>query len=157
MKGKGMKRIFGLVMCGILASVFMLSCASLQYVQKDEDVLKLIELINRGESETLTKLSLVPFLLDGEILMLKGDAGRLWENLKNSGFRLNGAAVAAIEPVSDTSFSTFSDSMEVEVYFKKYVPESAKIAHVEAEGVSCTMILNGKDEGFPMIMGLKVQ
>lgn len=145
-----------LTVIAVASAILFSSCASLRFEQKEEDVLALVSLINRGETETLSRLSQTPFLLDREILMLEKDTKTVWKNLTDAGFSLNQPALEKIEPVTDESYKTFAEAMEIEVYFQKYVPETAKIAHVETEGGPCLFILNDKQDGYPMILGMKV-
>ncbi len=145
-----------LITSALSAAVLLSSCASLRFAQKEEDVLTVVSLINKGEAENLSRLSQTPFLFDREILMLEKDTKTVWKNLTDAGFSLKQPAVVKIEPVSEESYKSFSDGMEIEVYFEKYVPETAKIAHVETEGGPCLFILNDKQDGYPMILGMKV-
>jgi len=140
---------------GTLAFLFP-SCASVTFIQKEEDVLALVGLINRGDIVTLSALSSVPFLFDREILTMNQDPGILWSNLAAAGFSLPGAVVVKIDRVDEKTSTLFDDSMEVRVFFSKYVPDTARFAVLEAEGTSAILILDGKREGYPKILGMKV-
>jgi hypothetical protein len=156
MKRMGTQIIPALIMA-VSAAVFLLSsCASVRFVQKEADVMALVSLINQGEAETLSRLTQSPFLFDREILMLAKDTKTVWKNLAEAGFALDQPKVLRIEPVSEESYRDFADVMEIEVYFRKYVPKTAKIARIESRGGSCLFILNDKQAGYPLILGLKV-
>ena len=140
----------------LIAAVLLSSCASIRFAQKEEDVLAVVSLINGGEAETLSGLSQTPFLFDREILMLEKDTKTVWNNLTDADFSLKRPAVGKIEPVSEESYKSFADVMEIEVFFEKYVPETAKIARVETDAGPCLFIFNDKQDGYPMILGMKV-
>lgn len=145
-----------LAVSALSAAVLLSSCASVRFAQKEEDVLAVVSLINGGEAEMLSRLSQTPFLFDREILMLEKDTKTVWNNLAGADFSLKRPAVRKIEPVSEESYKSFADVMEIEVFFEKYVPETAKIAHVETEDGPCLFILNDKKDDYPRILGMKV-
>lgn len=145
-----------LITSALSAAVLFSSCTSIHFAQKEENVLAVVSLINQGDAVSLVRLSQTPFLFDREVLMFEKDTKTVWQNLSEAGFSLEGPAVAKIEPVSGESYKSFADVMEIEVYFQKYVPETAKIAHVETNGGPCLFILNDKQDGYPKILGMKV-
>lgn len=148
-----MRKIF--LACAAAAVLFG-ACASVQFVQRDEDILALTELINRGDNEMLSSLSETPFLFDGETIMLKGDVQSLWRNLSDAGFTLQRPVVEKIEDLNEESYRVFGKSLDVEAYFGKYLPETAKLAYVGSEAYSVVFIVSGKKDGFPIIHGMKV-
>ncbi len=137
--------------------IFVLSsCASLRYVQKEEDVLKIVSLINQKDKETLTIISEVPFLFDGEILMLRGDVQTLWGNSTGAGFEIVNPAVLKIEETREETYKALGEAMEIKAYFSKYLPETARIVHVAADNVNILFLLNDKVDGYAKIYGIKV-
>jgi hypothetical protein len=142
---------------GILFTVT--ACASLRYNQKQEDILGIVELVNSGQEELLADLCQIPFLFDGEILMMRGDAGIVWRNLISAGFQLSQAEVSGIEKTGEESYLQFGDTMDVRTFFAKYVPPTARLALVKSADFSLTLILNDKDEesGYPRILGIRVE
>jgi hypothetical protein len=139
-----------------ILTVVLSSCASVQVVQKEGDVLKIIDLVNQGDSETLKALSRVPFLFDGEIIILESDVKILWENVVNAGFKLPSAEVAAITEAAEQDSAVFGGSMETATYFSKYLPETARIADVRSGSMQVLLLLDGKKDGYPQIYGMKV-
>ncbi len=144
------------VPAAVLLATVLTACASLRSVQKEGDVLALADLINTGDAGTLAELSAVPFLFDREILLLSRDTQILWENLTEGGFLLSSAEVVRIGEVDGESSLIFDDSMDVELFFRKYVPETSRIAVVEGDDFTATLILNDKENGYPKILGIKI-
>lgn len=132
------------------------SCASLRFEQREADIMKIISLINGGDSAKLAEVSETPFLLDDEIIMLEGDISTLWTNITAAGFTIAGPDVYLIEQKGEDSYSTFGESMEVESFFSKYLPNTARIARVEGDNVKLLLLVNDKVEGYPKIHGIKV-
>jgi len=148
-----MKKILFLM---VIIIVGLSSCASLKFVQKEDDVIKIIDLINKGDSKTLTTVSVTPFLFDGEILMLDSDIDILWKNITDAGFTLQAPSVVKIEEIGVESSRFFGDSMDIRSYFDRYLPETARITHIQAGAVNMLLLLNGKKDGYPQIHGIKV-
>ena len=136
--------------------LFMFSCASLQFVQKESDVLKLAGLVDEGNSRTLTAVSVTPFLFDGEIIMLPGDVAALWNNIAAAGLSMGNPAVIQIDDVDEETARIFGNTMEIEAFFRKYLPETARAARLSADSGNYVFLLNGKEQGYPKIHGLKV-
>jgi hypothetical protein len=149
------KRIF--VYCGILAALVLLfgSCATGPYVQRDDKVLKLVDLINRGGVNEVQGLSETPFLFDGEVLLLQKDVTALWTNLKAAGFTMRNSKVAGKEHISDNSYRAFGDSMEVRTFFKRYLDKNSSLVKIGSEGGSFYLLLNREIDGYPRIQGFK--
>jgi hypothetical protein len=136
--------------------VLMFSCASLKYVQKEGDVLKLADLVNSKDSKTLAEISASPFLFDAEIIMLPGDLERLWENMADAGLVMENPMVTEIKEVREETPLLFGASMEIKAFFQKYLPETARMARVSADSGNFIFLLDGKEHGYPKIHGVKV-
>ena len=142
---------------GVFVCLFASSCASLGTRIHEDDVLEAAELIAAGENEILASRSALPFLLDGEILMMKGDTRSLWKNLAESGFALKAPRVTSLEPAGEESYLLFDDSMEVKSWFAKYVPETGTIARIDGEKYSLLLVMNGSSEGAAVILGMRIE
>jgi hypothetical protein len=142
---------------GIIAALVFLSasCATGPYVQKDDKVLKLVDLINRGGVGEVQGLSETPFLFDGEVLLLQKDVTALWTNLKTAGFTMRNGKVLGKEHISDNSYRAFGDSMEVRTFFKKYLDKNSSLVKIGSEGGGFYLILNREVDGYPKIQGFK--
>ncbi len=145
-----------LIFLSLGAVIVFISCASLQYVQKEGDVLKLADLVNAGDSETLAEISASPFLFDGEIIMLPGDLERLWKNMAGAGLVMENPVVTEIVEVRADTPLLFGEAMEIKAFFQKYLPETARTARVAADSGNFIFLLNGKEQGYPKIHGVKV-
>ncbi len=137
-------------------ALFASSCATLVVVNGKE-VDKVVALVNAGDAEMLEKLTTQPFLLDGEIIALPGDAGILWRNLKAAGFTLRGAGVLRLIPVVEGTSRLFADTWEVSVFFKKYVPANGTIAEIRTDSGRYLLLLGGYAlDGYARVIGLKL-
>jgi hypothetical protein len=139
----------------LLAGVMLLLGACVTFKVDEDQVTKIIKLINSGDTDKLARVTRVPFLLDGEIIALQDDAGLLWKNLAQAGFTLQNAALADLIPVKEDTYKLFADTWEVEVFFKKYVPPKSMVAQVKADNGDFLLLLDGEKKGYAQILGIK--
>jgi hypothetical protein len=139
----------------LLAGVMLLLGACVTFKVDEDQVTKIIKLINSGDTDKLARVTSVPFLLDGEIIALQDDAGLLWKNLAQAGFTLQNAALADLIPVKEDTYKLFADTWEVEVFFKKYVPPKSMVAQVKADNGDFLLLLDGEKKGYAQILGIK--
>jgi hypothetical protein len=144
-----MKKILIPLICLIVIS----SCVTFE-VDEDE-VTKVIKLINKGDSEKLAKITQTPFLLDAEIIALEDDAALFWNNLAEAEFSLANPELVDIIPVEEGTYKLFSESWEVEVFFQKYVPENSVVAEIKTDNGSILLLLDGEKKGCAQILGIK--
>ena len=100
--------------------VLLFSCASAPYTQTDKGVLKLVDLINKGQVNEVEGLAQVPFALDMETLYLESDVATYWNNLHEAGFTMTGPRVESVEHVSDNSWQAFADSYDMKNFFSAF-------------------------------------
>lgn len=115
---------------------------------------KIIFDVNQGDFEELIRLSMVPFVFDREIIMRESDVVLLWTGLTNGGFNLPGGKVTGTEKLSPESYTVFSESWEMKVFFEKYVPKQAYIAYVSADGRRTAFLLGKSADGTARIYGI---
>jgi hypothetical protein len=139
----------------LLAGVLLLLGACVTFKVDEDQVAKIIKLINSGDTDKLARVTRVPFLLDGEIIALQDDAGLLWKNLAQAGFTLQNAALADLIPVKEDTYKLFADTWEVEVFFKKYVPPKSMVAQIKADNGDFLLLLDGEKKGYAQILGIK--
>lgn len=132
------------------------SCASLVKVNEDE-VGKVVALVRAGDADRLEKLTTLPFLLDGEIIALPGDAGVLWRSLKAAGVTFAGMKLVRLTPAAGDAYKLFADTWEVSVFFKKYVPPNGMIAEIRSDSRAYLLLLGGYPlDGYARIVGLRI-
>jgi hypothetical protein len=140
----------------IIPLICMIALASCVTFEVDEDeVTKIIKLINKGDSEKLAKITQTPFLLDAEIIALEDDAALYWKNLTQAKFSLVNAQLVDIIPVEEGTHKLFSESWEVEVFFNKYVPPHSVVAEIKADNGGFLLLLDGEKKGYAQILGIK--
>jgi hypothetical protein len=143
-----------------ILSVFLLllmvaGCATFSLKDEERGFTTVINLINDDHSDTLASISTVPFLFDGEILLVKQDVEVLWKNAIAAGFELPKPQIVDIEPAKPDMASIFSDSKEVAVFFKKYLPKNAVFASVKSDNGEYLFILGERISGVPRIVAFK--
>ena len=103
--------------------LFLGACTTFQRWHDEGDLKKVSELLSQGKAGELASASQTPFILDGEIILLKDDLGTLWTQLVKSGFQLPGAVlVEGRKPADD-----FGTGLEVKAFFKKYLTPETRV------------------------------
>jgi hypothetical protein len=147
---RGLALFFALVTLSILAS-----CATTPYAPSERKVQRLVALIDSGGVGAVKSLAAAPFLLDGEILLRQSDVEAAWANLKAAGFKLGSPAIASIARVGPDSYKLFADSMDVRVFFKKYLDKDSSVVGLDAAEGRYYLILNREIKGYPRIQGIR--
>lgn len=144
--------------CALIGCVMIaaFSCATAPPVQTEEDVRAVTALAAAGETGKLTEQSHIPFLFDGEILVRSRDAAEMWRLIAASGLFGENPPVADFSGVGPESYTLFSDTKQVELFFSKYVSDHARIAVIDTPHAILTLLLDGKSEGYSRIAGMKV-
>jgi hypothetical protein len=137
----------------LLFSLTLTACAT--FVVTEKEAAQVIALINRGDAETLASITATPFLLDGEIIALPGDALILWKNLKEAGVNMANAKIVSLTPLRPDDWQRFSSSWEVSVFFKKYVPKNTKLAEIDSDSGKFLLLLGGEKLKRAGIIGIK--
>ena len=135
---------------GLLAS-----CASTPYIPKEEKIRDIVDLINKGGVNEVKGLSSVPFLLDGEIVLVQKDLAGFWDNLKASGFAMKNVKVLEIVRPGPEGYKTFGDNLDVKSFFKKYTDRDTSIVKLSSDGAAFYFLLNKEVNGYPRIQGFK--
>jgi hypothetical protein len=157
-----MKRFLFCILSTSILILFFSSCATIPFEAKDRNIEKIASLLEKGDVDKLTGISNLPFLLDGEIILMQGDIYTLWENAVGSGFIIDDPRIIGQNPVDDQSHSIFAESMEVKAFFSKFVPVTAAIVSIpgKATGGNAAdmyMILNRGKMGNPHIIGFTIR
>ena len=128
-----MRKYTLLLPAAALLIMFFFSCATVPRAPGKADVNRILALIDKGGADEAAGACSLPFLLDGEIMVLEKDVRMIWQNLHEAGFSLEGAAVLSTVPASAEQYSLFAGTMEVKTFFGKYVREKSLIAEVSAK------------------------
>lgn len=130
-----------------------LSCATVPYVQKEDKVVKLVELINRGGVNEVPGLASTPFLIDGEIVLLQKDLSDFWDNLHKAGFTIRSPKVTQNRFATVEDAKYFRDSMEVRTFFKKYTNRDTSLVQVQSVDGTFYLLLGREVKGYPRMLG----
>jgi hypothetical protein len=139
----------------VLLLVAVVGCATFNPKEEERGLSAVISLLNKGDGDALAELSSIPFLFDAEILLVKQDVEILWKNAVKAGFTIANPRIVDIEPADTGMAKLFSDSMEVEVFFKKYIPKRAVFARVQSDSGTYLFILGDHVGGLPTIVAFK--
>ena len=150
-----MKQLFPVLALSIAAALTLTSCASIQRSRDQGAVRRLTDVINSGQSEKLSSMSVTPFLLDGEIVLLPADVSAFWTGIEKAGFRVQGSALESGVPVTAESYRQFADTMEVKSFFSRYVKDNARILEMSTSSGRRIRILTRSTWFSWKILGLK--
>lgn len=137
------------------AAAGLASCASTPYAPNERDVLRLVDLINRGEVTSVEGLTPVPFVLDTETLYLEGDVETMWKNLAEASFAMRDAKFASTERVGEDTWKTFAESYDMKNFFEKYTGADTSLVKVDTADGRYFLLLERKLKGYPRVRGLK--
>lgn len=142
-----------IVAASLLVVIFAASCATVPVPQRENRVERLLEELNTADIDRLMELSARPFLLDGELIMLEDDLRMMWTNLRDVGFRFDGATIEDLGPVTDQTYLQFADTMDVRVWFQRYAAEDAGLARVATTHGRFLIVTGDRTGRTPMIFG----
>jgi len=134
------KTVLFLISVCIMAG--LLSCTT--YSQRKSSSDKIIDLVNTKNSVLLSGITKLPFLFDGEIIVLEKDSSMIWQNISNAGFSFEEIIKAESFPVSSKDYLLFGNTMEVKTWFEKYLPKKASLAKINCKNGLYYMILGPK-------------
>lgn len=138
-----------------LASTIVLAagCATVPYMPGERKVEKLAALIDRGGVAGVQGLATAPFLLDGEILLRQADVDAAWTNLAAAKLSLASPKVVSISRIGGESSKAFGSTMDVRVFFKKYLDANSVLVALDSSEGRYYLILNREVSGYPRIQG----
>lgn len=146
MKGK----VIAVLACAVIVS----GCATLGTRYAERNVEKAIALINSGDAGALGRYSSDEFIFGREILLRSSDIEAVWNHLIENGFALINPVVSGTYESDDTTFAVFSESEEMEIFFKKYIPPGSTVGKIETSDGTFYVLLGRGIEGYPAILGI---
>lgn len=142
--------------CIILAVVAIFSaCSSFRIRKYTNTADSVISFINTGKIDQIHVITDTPFILDEEIIMLKGDMDLFWRNIINAGFAINNPEYTDTFDVETDDYKLFADKMEVDSFFKNYISKDAKIMLIETADFRLIFLLDENNKGEIRIKGFK--
>lgn len=148
-----MKRSIRIVAASLLVALFAASCTTVPVSQREKRVEVLLEELNTGDVERLMELSALPFLLDGEIIVLERDVRTMWTNLREVGFSFQAATVQDLGAVTADTYRQFADTMDVRVWFERHAAEDAGLARVGTSHGTFLIVTGDREGRTPKIFG----
>jgi hypothetical protein len=135
--------------CIVLAAVLavLASCASLDAARDEGDARWLADLMAAGNAAELGKSSSVPFLLDGEIVILGTDISAFWESAVKADLGMQDAKLNAVVPAAGDGYKEFADTFDVKTFFTKYAGKDARILRIVSSSGKRMLVIVGT-EGF---------
>lgn len=143
--------------CALALGTLLLavSCASGPYVQKEKNVLALVELINDGKVQDVPGLAVTPFALDGEILYLNSDVETYWKNLKDAGFTMTDTRLVISTHVTEDSWNNFATTYDMKNFFAKYTGKDTSLVELRTSEGRYYLLLERKVKGYPSVRGMR--
>ncbi len=139
----------------VCAALLAASCATVNQVPREKDVMRLVGLINEGKVTTIEGLTPAPFALDTETLYLDSDVATLWNNLAAASFAMNDPRFGGSDPISPDSWKTFADSYDMKNFFEKYTGKDTYLVAVDTAEGRYYLLLERKIKGYPKVRGIK--
>jgi len=149
-----MKRTLARIAAGLAVLLLFASCGTLQRMSDEKGASWVARQLNEGRTAGLAEVSTLPFLLDGEILALPEDAVILWEGLAKAGLKLEAELSRAV-PVGTDTWREFGSGRDVQVFFRKYVAEGARLFELATTGGRYVLVLYRSSWGSRAIYGFK--
>jgi hypothetical protein len=122
-------------------TALLASCASFKAGVKESDPLVVCEHINKGDSDTLSEVSVLPFVFDTEILESDSQIRSLWSGIIEAGYKAKDPRVKEFRAATPADASLFSDSWEIRTYFKNLILEDDMLARIKTDTGSIILIL----------------
>lgn len=135
--------------------VLISSCATAPVAQRENRIMGLVDRINGDSLVRVMEVTSVPFVLDREILSLERDVETMWSNMREAGFFLLNAEIDEIMPVQEGSYRRFGDTMDMRVFFEKYIPEDATLVRISSDNGDFLFLLGDKFWGVPRMYAMK--
>lgn len=136
-----------------LAAVLAAGCATAPYMPAERKVDKLVALIDSGGVAGVKGLATAPFLLDGEILLRQADVDAAWSNFAAAKLSLGSPKLASISRIGNDSSAFFGTTIDVRVFFKKYLDKDSVLVALDSGQGRYYLILNREVSGYPRIQG----
>ncbi len=131
------------------------ACKTVPVSQRERRVQILLDRLNERDVEHAMEVSRIPFVFDQEIIVLESDVETLWSNLEQAGFSFANHRVREIRPVHAGSYREFGDTMDMEVYFSKYLSEDGTIVHIDTDYGGFLVLVGDRRRGLPQLFGMK--
>ena len=147
------RKLVGAAACAILLALS--SCASLQHGWDQGAVKDVADLINSGQSQKLAAISVTPFLVDQEIVLLKPDVAAFWDGVVKAGFRVQGAALEAASATEAGSYTQFANTMEVKSFFARYVKKDTRVLRMSTSSGAQILLLIRREWFSRQLIGFK--
>jgi len=138
----------------LVAVTAVSACATLTDAIAVRNVEKAVELINSKDAEALARNSGKPFIFEGEALFRAADIRAVWQNVTENGFTLENPVIVEARKADSGSYAVFSESEEMEIIFRKYVPGGATLAIIETGRGVYQLLLGRGVGGYPSIIGI---
>ncbi|MFW6387814.1 MAG: hypothetical protein ACOC0B_00935, partial [bacterium] len=127
---------------GVLALAFtIVACATVPPAQDEERVGALLDRINERDADQMIDQSRLPFLFEDEVVEVSNDLYILWIATFDDGFSLPNASVESITRVGSEEYYDLRDSKELPEGYGRRLPESARIARIQAQQGTFELVL----------------
>ena len=128
------------------------SCTTIYMNESKSAAEEVVDSLNRGDSSLPIHMSRVPFVFDGEIIIAETSVSKVWNGLVKAGFIVTNPVITSISPVVSTDYALFRSSWEMEMFFKRNIPEfSYKVTIEGIDGEVLMLISREKTRNYALI------
>lgn len=139
----------------LLFAFTIVSCATVPPAQDEERVGALVERINERDADQMIDQSRLPFLFEDEVVEVSNELYILWISAFDDGFNLPNASVVSITQVDSEEYHDQRNSKDLPEAYGRQLPESARIARIQAQQGTFELVLAEQHNGLPAIYGLR--
>ncbi|MBN2736791.1 MAG: hypothetical protein JXR70_07395 [Spirochaetales bacterium] len=139
-----------------LLFIFMLAgaCSTIPVINPQKDMEFILSAFNEKQTDFLITQTAIPFLIDSEIILQKSDIVYYWESMVQIG-PLEGYKIGPLTKLNTEDSYLYSDSLEVKLFFQKYLPKQAYLAVIESYQGMFHMIIAYDKNNMPHIFGIR--
>ena len=139
----------------LLAALAFAACETVPVAQRENRVQTLLDNLNERDVDYAIGVSRTPFVFDQEIVVLERDIETMWNNLRNAGFSFRNHRIVEIRPVHAGSFREFGNTMDMEVYFDRYLAADGTIVEIDTDYGRFLMLVGDRRRFLPELFGMK--
>ncbi len=141
----------------IITLVVSLSSCQSYYMRGGKNAAEeVVKSLNMSDSSKPVQMSTVPFLFDSEIIVAETAVSKIWNGLVDAGFVITDPVITSISPVISEDYTLFRSSWEMEVFFKKNIPELCYKVKIEGVNGEVLMLISRENRKEYSLIGIKV-
>ena len=141
----------------LLICFALFSCATLATQEElvEREAVSLVSALNEGNSRTVERKIMHPFLLDTEIILQEQDIKTFWQDYIETGISLGNPEIISVKKVESADYKEFGESMDIKIFFKKYLPPVCYLVKIKSANRLYTFLISPGTDVLPAFYGYK--